>query len=147
MNNTHGDLLYRPNTSSSPRPNIMDHIYTGDVQVPSDIGGGHPDPVGAPGVPGPTGILSHSNYQKPRGEVGWICPVCGRGNAPSTAYCNCNMTKPDIVYANGGTTITSTLDDAIPRHTKTNEYTTTAITSSSGANKGSVYGAHFDTHN
>lgn len=45
------------------------------------------------------------NPPRYRGEVGWICPVCGRGNAPSTAYCNCNMTKPDIVYANGGLTI------------------------------------------
>lgn len=92
-------------------------------------------------------LQSVYNPPRPRGEVGWICPVCGRGNAPSTAYCNCNMTKPDIVYANGETTITSILDDAIPCHTKTNEYTTTATTSSSGADKGSVYGAHFNTHN
>ena len=69
------------------------------------------------------------NPPRPRGEVGWICPVCGRGNAPSTAYCNCNMTKPDIVYANGGTTIRSVLDDAIPCHTKMSEYTTIATTS------------------
>ena len=72
-----------------------------------------------------------SIYNPPRyhGEVGWICPVCGRGNAPSTAYCNCNMTKPDIVYANGGLTIKSVLDDAIPCHTKMNEYITTSISS------------------
>jgi hypothetical protein len=98
MNNTHGDLLYRPNTSSSPRP------------------------VGELGTPGPTGIPSHSSYQAPRGEVGWICPVCGRGLAPSTAYCNCKMTKLDIVYANDGLTVRSVLDDAIPC-LKTNEYT------------------------
>lgn len=89
-------------------------------------------------------LQSIYNPPRHRGEVGWICPVCGRGNAPSTAYCNCQMTKPDIVYANGGTTIRSVLNDAIPCD---NEYTTTAITSSSSANKGSVYGAHFDTHN
>lgn len=38
-----------------------------------------------------TGTLS-SIYNPPKpfgGEVGWICPVCGRGNAPSTAYCSC----------------------------------------------------------
>ena len=50
-------------------------------------------------------LQSMYNPPRHRGEVGWICPVCGRGNAPSTAYCNCNMTKPDIVYANGGLTI------------------------------------------
>jgi hypothetical protein len=87
-------------------------------------------------------LQSIYNPPRPRGEVGWICPVCGRGNAPSTAYCNCNMTKPDIVYSNGRTSITSVLD-AIPCNS---EYTTTAITSSS-TSKGSVYGAHFDTHN
>ena len=75
-------------------------------------------------------LQSIYNPPRPRGEVGWICPVCGRGNAPSTAYCNCNMTKPDIVYANGGTTIKSVLDDAISCHTKMSEYTTIATTSS-----------------
>ena len=35
MNNTHGDLLYRPNTSSSAtRPDIMEHVYVGDVKIP-----------------------------------------------------------------------------------------------------------------
>lgn len=105
MNNTHGDLLYRPNTSSSAGS------------------------VGELGTPGSTGIPSHSNYQAPRGEVGWICPVCGRGLAPSTAYCNCNITKPDIIYANGGLTVRSVLDDAIPCHTKMNEYNTTSASS------------------
>ena len=83
------------------------------------------------------------NPPRYRGEVGWICPVCGRGNAPSTAYCNCNMTKPDIVYANGGTSMRSILDDVIPCN---NEYITTSISSNS-SNKGTVYGAHFDMHN
>lgn len=74
-----------------------------------------------------------SIYNPPRyhGEVGWICPVCGRGNAPSTAYCNCNMTKPDIVYANGGLTIKSVLDDAIPCN---DEYITTTTNSLNGEN-------------
>lgn len=75
-------------------------------------------------------LQSIYNPPRHRGEVGWICPVCGRGNAPSTAYCNCNMTKPDIVYANGGLTIGSVLNDAIPCHTKMSEYTTIATTSS-----------------
>lgn len=72
-----------------------------------------------------------SIYNPPRyhGEVGWICPICGRGNAPSTAYCNCNMNRPDIVYANGGLTIGSTLDSAIPCHTKMNEYSTISVSS------------------
>lgn len=25
----------------------------------------------------------------PTGNYGWICPVCGRGNAPGTATCPC----------------------------------------------------------
>lgn len=91
-------------------------------------------------------LQSMYNPPRYRGEVGWICPVCGRGNAPSTAYCNCNMTKPDIVYANGGLTVKSVLDDVIPCHTKMNEYISTTISSNS-TDKGSVYGAHFDTHN
>jgi hypothetical protein len=77
-----------------------------------------------------------SVYNPPRyhGEVGWICPVCGRGNAPSTAYCNCNMTKPEIVYANGGLTMKSILDDAIPCNSTPPEayYTTTATSSPNG---------------
>lgn len=131
MNNTHGDLLYRPDTSSSPRPNIMDHIYIGDVKIPQDIGGGHPDPVGAPGTPGPAGIPSYSNYQAPHGEVGWICPVCGRGLAPSTSYCPCNLTR-SITYLNGGVTIKDVLDNTIDCNSTSPEahYTTTATNAS-----------------
>ena len=86
-----------------------------------------------------------SVYNPPRyhGEVGWICPVCGRGNAPSTAYCNCNMTKPDIVYANGGLAIKSVLDEAID--CKDSNFTTSI--SSNSTDKGTVYGAHFDIRN
>ena len=89
-------------------------------------------------------LQSIYNPPRYRGEVGWICPICGRGNAPSTAYCSCNMTKPDIVYANGGTTITSILDDTISR---IDEYTTTTTISSNDKDGVYVYGAHFDTHN
>ena len=103
-------------------------------------------------------LQSIYNPPRPRGEVGWICPVCGRGNAPSTAYCSCNMTKPDIVYANGGTTIRSVLDDAIPCHTKMNEYTTISTSSndtyattdsiltSTFDSKGKVFGISTDTN-
>jgi hypothetical protein len=38
------------------------------------------------------------------------------------------MTKPDIVYANGGTTIRSILDDAIPCQ---DPYVTTSVSSNS----------------
>lgn len=93
MNNTHGDLLYRPDTSSVPRPDIMEH----------------------------------SNYQAPGGEVGWICPVCGRGLAPSTSYCPCNLTR-NITYLNGGTTIKDISDHAIDCNSVPPEahYTTSA---------------------
>ena len=68
MNNTHGDLLYRPisDTAATPRPNIMDHIRIEEVHIPNNLGGGHPDPVGEPGTPGPAGI----SYSPLRGEVG-----------------------------------------------------------------------------
>lgn len=46
----------------------------------------------------------------PRGEVGWICPVCGRGLAPSMSYCPCNVTR-EITYTAQGSTPTYTLDD------------------------------------
>lgn len=77
-------------------------------------------------------LQSIYNPPRHRGEVGWICPVCGRGNAPSTAYCSCNITRPDIVYANGGTTIKSVLDDAIPCHTKMEDYITISTSSNDG---------------
>jgi hypothetical protein len=130
MNNTHGDLLYRSDTSSSPRPDIMDYICISDVKIPEDIGGGHPDPVGDPGTPGPAGIPSHSNYQAPRGKVGWICPVCGRVLAPSTSYCPCNLTR-NITCLNSGVTIKDVLDNAIDCNSTPPEahYTTATNTS------------------
>lgn len=79
-------------------------------------------------------LQSIYNPPHPHGEVGWICPVCGRGNAPSTAYCNCKLSKPDIVYANGGLTIKSVLDNAIDCNTTPPEAycTTNATTSHNG---------------
>lgn len=91
-------------------------------------------------------LQSIYNPPRPRGEVGWICPVCGRGNAPSTAYCSCNITRPDIVYANGGTSIRSILDDAIPCHTKMEEYTTISTSSNDTyATTDSVLTSSFDS--
>lgn len=115
MNKTHGDILHSPNTTSGPTLN--DLVYRQRLEDTT------------------TGGLSSngtvSSYNPPRGEVGWICPVCGRGNAPSTPYCNCNMTKSDIVYATGGLTVRSAFDDATPCHTKMNEYITTSASSNS----------------
>ena len=107
----------------------------------------HAEALYSPSGPTTAGTPLQSIYNPPRhyGEVGWICPVCGRGNAPSTAYCSCKSGQ--ITYGSGGLTIGSVLDEVLLSQTKTDEYTTTAITSSSGADKGSVYGAHFDTHN
>lgn len=126
MNNTHGDLLYRPTTgtSATPRPNIMDHIRIEETHIPDNLGGGHPDPVGETGVPGPVSIPYNGHL---RGEVGWICPICGRGLAPSTAYCPCNLTR-NIAYLNGGLTIEDVTDATINTNTTPPEayYTTTA---------------------
>ena len=71
------------------------------------------------------------NYQPPRGEVGWICPVCGRGLAPSTSYCLCNLTR-NITYLNGGVTIKDILDQSIDCNSTPPEayYTTTATSKS-----------------
>jgi len=27
--------------------------------------------------------------QKPKGMLGWVCPVCGRGNSPFSSSCPC----------------------------------------------------------
>ena len=78
-----------------------------------------------------TPLQSTYNPYQHRGEVGWICPVCGRGNAPSTAYCNCNMTRQDIVYLNSVPTIKDVFDRTVS--------STTGI-SSNGPSTGSVYG-------
>ncbi|MHA2135200.1 MAG: hypothetical protein ACXAEN_12405 [Candidatus Thorarchaeota archaeon] len=42
---------------------------------------------------------------KTPGELGWICPVCGGGNAPTTQRCPCRGME--------STTFTATSDDAI----------------------------------
>lgn len=32
----------------------------------------------------------------PQQKYGWICPVCGRGNAPHVTRCTCNDPKPKV---------------------------------------------------
>ena len=93
-------------------------------------------------------LQSLYNPPRPRGEVGWICPVCGRGLAPSTAYCPCNLTR-NITYLNGGTYIQDIMDGAVNTNTTPPEayYTTTATTATNKCHDGTIYGAHFDTHN
>ena len=87
MNNTHGDILHSPSTTNGPTTN--DLVYR---MRPEDTTGGL------------SSGKSYGEYNPPRGEVGWICPVCGRGLAPSTSYCPCNLTR-NITYLNGGVSI------------------------------------------
>lgn len=113
MNKTHGDTLHSPNTATN------DLLYR---QKPEDTTGG-------------SSSQSYGNYQPPHGEVGWICPVCGRGLAPSTSYCPCNLTR-NITYLNGGVTIKDILDNSIDCNSTPPEayYTTTATNSPNGEN-------------
>lgn len=111
MNNTHGDLLH----------NTTDAIYR--MKPESTTAGSSKQAY---------------NNCPPRGEVGWICPICGRGLAPSTSYCPCNVTR-NITYLNGGITVKDVLDKAIDcdltppeayyTTTATNAYTTATKTS------------------
>ena len=107
----------------------------------------HGDILHSPNATGTSSSKSYGNYHPPRGEVGWICPVCGRGLAPSTSYCPCNLTR-NITYLNGGTTIQGILDGAINTNTTPPEayFTTTATTATNKCADG-VYGAHYDMHN
>ena len=81
------------------------------------------------------------SYPPLHGEMGWICPVCGRGVSPSTSYCPCNLTR-NIAYLNGGVTIEEILDQSINTNTTPPEayYTTTATNKCDGR----VYVAHYD---
>lgn len=65
------------------------------------------------------------------GTYGWICPVCGRGVAPSQKYCNCKPqvypiypTYPTYPYWWYQTTCSTTLDPSLTKAT----YTTSAST-------------------
>lgn len=125
MNKTHGDILYSSNITTDGWT-TKDSIYR---QKPEDTTGGL------------SSSQSYGNYQLPRGEVGWICPICGRGLAPSTSYCPCSLTR-NITYLNGGVTIKEILDNSIDCNS-----TPPATTTTSKCNDGVVYGAHYDMHN
>lgn len=71
---------------------------------------------------------SVGDYQPSRGEVGWICPVCGRGLAPSTSYCPCHLNNnSNIVYNNGASLINLVADCEVPTPPEA-YYTTKATT-------------------
>lgn len=91
MNNTHGDILHSPSTTNDLvyRPKSKSTITDG-------ISSNH----------------LYDNYPWPRGEVGWICPVCGRGLAPSTSYCPCH-TNNNITFVSGDCAPNSLLNGAI----------------------------------
>lgn len=35
------------------------------------------------------GAIDTCEICKPKGMLGWICPVCGRGNSPFNSFCPC----------------------------------------------------------
>ena len=119
MNNTHGDILH--NTADAIYHTKPEELTGGNFQQPCN------------------------NYHLPRGEVGWICPVCGRGLAPSTSYCPCHMNNNNIVYLNGGVSILDNLPKEINCNSTPPEayYTTTATTATDKCNS-RVYIAHYD---
>ena len=126
MNNTHGEALHSPITNGSA---TNDLVYR---QKPEDLTGST------------SSSKSYGNYQPPRGEVGWICPVCGRSLAPSTSYCPCNLTR-NITYIDAGPTIQEILDSSVKTKVTSPEayYTTTATEIKSASNnKGTYYGVH-----
>jgi hypothetical protein len=93
MNNIHGDILHSPSIISN------ESVYR---TKPEETTGG---------------LLSNQPYDyQPHGEVGWICPVCGRGLAPSTSYCPCRSNN-NITFLNGGCTVKDILGDAIDCNT------------------------------
>lgn len=44
--------------------------------------------------------IKNNVNQELRGEVGWICPVCGRGCAPHLSFCPCKGPETSITYLN-----------------------------------------------
>ena len=86
--NTHGDILHSPNTANGPT--INDLVYR---QRPEDA------------TAGTSSSKAYGEYNPPRGEVGWICPICGRGLAPSTSYCPCNSSRNITYTAQSSTSI------------------------------------------
>ena len=128
MNKTHGDILHSPITTNGPVLN--DLVYR--QRLEDTTAGG----ISSNGTIG--------SYNPPRGEVGWICPVCGRGLAPSTSYCSCNLTR-NVTYLNGGLTIKDVVDTSTDTNTTPPEaYHTTTATSNC---KDTVtHGTHCNKH-
>ena len=127
MNNTHGEILHSLSAAYDKQP-LNDLMYR---TKPEDTTGGL------------SSSQPQSHHQPPRGEVGWICPVCGRGLAPSTSYCPCNLTK-NITYTNGGLSLQ---DIAMDRTTPPEAYYTGTTTTATNKCNDGVYGAHCDMHN
>lgn len=36
---------------------------------------------------------------KPKGMLGWVCPVCGRGNSPFSSFCPCKSFQSYPTFA------------------------------------------------
>ena len=77
--------------------------------------------------PNAASASSIGSYQPPRGEVGWICPVCGRGLAPSTSYCPCTLSR-NITYLNGGVSLGDSYQAIDCNSTPPEAYYTTTAT-------------------
>lgn len=39
---------------------------------------------------------------KPKGMLGWVCPVCGMGNSPFSSVCPCKSMAGQITYCAPG---------------------------------------------
>ena len=102
MNNTHGDILH--NTTDAIYRTKPEELTGGKFQQPCN------------------------NYHLSRGEVGWICPVCGRGLAPSTSYCPCNLNN-NLTWENDSLRIRNVVDCGITA-TPESYYHTTATSKS-----------------
>ena len=54
-------------------------------------------PITDSSTTGPT-TSEITNRPKIGGSYGWICPVCGRGNAPWNSCCPCKNSNIEITY-------------------------------------------------
>ena len=126
MNNTRGDTLHKQSTTNGPT--ISDLFYRYRPEETADGSSNKP----------------YGEYNPPRGEVGWICPICGRGLAPSTSYCPCNLTR-NITYLNGGLSIQDMAIDCKSAPPEAH-YTTTATTATNKCDDG-AYSAHYNMRN
>ena len=42
--------------------------------------------------------VNYSTFPTPTGLPGWVCPVCVRGNAPTSSTCPCTPLKFEVTY-------------------------------------------------